>query len=400
MKIRQWHIYGLFAIGATLWLSGCNPVISEDVVGQQAVLSPTPLQFEDKTVKTVTNSSDAPDPSIPSNQLGQEYCKFTATTSVILSGSPEGIVGVEVKNGNMCSITLEGRDLFLHSIPVSANGQKLAYRKVKPDGTDDLIVQDLITGEQITYPVDGLLSSVFWLSDDQCILYSVLTGITTRINLHDFNVGADTTLLEADSLSLRSISADGNWFVYFIKQGEQSGLYIQSISDSTTLRLTNDSFELIDAVWSPDGKWIAITSSAEQSEPMTYATTDKMYLLDPFSGEERLLPLTKNAYGLRWSPDSSKIVYFVVSNEMPSSTQICVFDLLTQENRCISDGRNPTWDPTGQYFAFRQMVTGKGCFELVVYDLSQNTTIETDKQLVDFCSSVVPYAPLWIQIKP
>lgn len=381
-------------------LSGCSSGISKNTVEQQANLNSTPLPLVDKTAQDTTYFDNVSIPSTSPNQSGREFCEFTAPTSVILSGSPEGIVGIESKKGNACNITLEGRDLFLHGIPVSANGRKLVYRVVKPDGVDDMFVQDLITGEQIVYSVGGLLSSVFWLPDNRGILYSVVTGITTRINLHDFDVGVNSILVEADWLHLHSISADGNWFVYSIAQGEQSGLYIRSISDGTILRQIHDTFAPIDVVWSPDRKWIAITSSAEQPEPMTYATTDKMYLLNPYSGEVQSLSLDKNAYGLRWSPDSSKIAYFVVSTEIPSRTQICIFDLFTRKNRCIAEGRNPTWDPTGEYLAFRQMAQDKGCFELGMYDLSQNKPAKTSLQLDDFCSSVVPYAPLWIEIKP
>ena len=114
------------------------------------------------------------------------------------------------------------------------------------------------------------------------------------------------------------------------------------------VRLTDDEAEEIWAAWSPDGEWIAIGSSSLPAEPMTYWTIDRVYLLNPFSGEEQELNTTRSAYDGRWSPDSSQLIYRIIPGDTPGESFIptitCVLDIATGEEQCSEgEDNSPPW---------------------------------------------------------
>ena len=360
----------------------------------------TPVANE-KEEGNVTATADPVSISTTSMQTAHSNCVFSAPTDLLLfeeAGST--IIGALPESGKFCTLAEDATGLFLRSNPVSVDGHKLVYRRTTARGTDEIVIQNLLMGNQSVHQVNGYLESVFWLPDNQRFLYESFSETGSQVHLYDASAETETLVLERNFLDLYGISPDAKWFVYSAESEGQYDLYIRQIFSDETLRITDDPSTPLAAVWSRDGMWIAITAFSTQPEPMTYAMTDKVYLVNPFTEEEKALPLIKSVYGLRWAPDHSKLAYYVVPNPTPESMQVCIFDLFTQENRCLpGDGRVPAWDPSGRYLAFRSFDVDRSCFALVIYDTSRDVYTETSKLSSKFCGSIVPHPSIWIQIK-
>ena len=395
----------VFCAIITLLMVGCKTPAPANRNSGDPRLNPTTTisvavaKTDQTTITPIVAQSSTPTP-VP--QTFSTSCTLSSSTDVLLFGEADSvIIGVETESGEFCILAEEAGNLFLGSKPISADNRKLVYERTTERGTDEMIIQDLLTGSQITHSMNGYLGSVFGLPDNQHVLYRDWSTTTSQIHLYNIDTETATLWYEGDALNLHGVSPDGEWLVYSAENAGQHDLYAKQIFGDETLRLTNDPSKPLEAVWSPNGEWIAITTFSTQPEPMTYATIDEVYLLNPFTGEEKNLPLIESAYGLQWSPDGSRLAYYVVPSAVPESMQVCVFDLSTQENHCLpGDGQMPAWDPSGRYLAFRSFDTDKSCFKLNIYDLLRDTYVETPWEQDAFCRSTVPRASLWVHIEP
>ncbi|MHB2155518.1 S41 family peptidase [Calditrichota bacterium GD2] len=147
--------------------------------------------------------------------------------------------------------------------------------------------------------------------------------------------------------------------------------------EGPTRNLTNSSGSREkDAVWSPDGKWIAYFSDADGEY--------QLYVMDPF-GESTPQQLThfKKGYRhtIRWSPDSKKLAF------TDQTLTLYVFDLRKKklikvdkaefENVDVSLDLKPiydfNWSPDGRFIAYSKMDSTL-VNKIYIYDLQEGKT--------------------------
>ena len=237
--------------------------------------------------------------------------------------------------------------VMAYGSPVAPDGHAIACL---PGGhsSQDILVIDLLTGGQTTYHHGILLRSLFWLPDNHRILYSGNKDENFTAHLLDLEDGTDMVIMESEVIFVLDISPDGEWMLVKTRIDGPYDLVIEQIDGEESMRLTDDEAEEIWAAWSPDGEWIAIGSSSLPAEPMTYWTIDRVYLLNPFSGEEQELNTTRSAYDGRWSPDSSQLIYRIIPGDTPGESFIptitCVLDIATGEEQCSEgEDNSPPW---------------------------------------------------------
>ena len=163
-----------------------------------------------------------------------------------------------------------------------------------------------------------------------------------------------------------SFSPDGERMVFTWTGAklDNPDIYVQQIGSGSPLRLTTDSSNDYNPVWSPDGRWIAFLRS--QSE----VGKSELRLIPPLGGPERSLADIRVRSGtfvtppyLAWCPDGSCLVVtdspgegmpdalFVISLETGEKRQ------LTKPQPAATGDANPTVSPDGSWLVFRRMAT-------------------------------------------
>lgn len=115
-------------------------------------------------------------------------------------------------------------------------------------------------------------------------------------------------LFRCKRIASPSVSPDGKWVVYTVTVVDKaenkldSDLWISSLDGKVQRQLTNNPAKDRNAVWSPDGKWVAFES--------TRSGGSQIWLISPEGGEARQLTfLSTEASTVAWSPDSKKIAF-------------------------------------------------------------------------------------------
>jgi Tol biopolymer transport system component len=177
-----------------------------------------------------------------------------------------------------------------------------------------------------------------------------------------------------------SLSPDGN-FVAFAWTGSQQDnpdIYVQQVGYGSPIRLTADSSNDYNPIWSPDGHWIAFLRTESTSpwfDRSQYRLSmpvgkSELKLIRPLGGPERKLAEVwiREAYVippyLAWCPDSSCLVVtdslgegkpdalFVVSAETGEKRQLTL-----PPSSALGDS-NPALSPDGYSLVFRRNIGG------------------------------------------
>lgn len=141
-------------------------------------------------------------------------------------------------------------------------------------------------------------------------------------------------------------------------------------------------FDVLAAVWSPDGTALALTKAKYQG----------IYLMDVQTGD--LTTMTDEAsagYGLSWSPDGRYIAYKAVVDPEATEKVIKLVDVQTGEIRTLSqrshDVGTPTWFPDGRIgFTFEGdflIVDSRGEIQQTIPDIASNVApVSSDGQWI------------------
>jgi Tol biopolymer transport system component len=159
-----------------------------------------------------------------------------------------------------------------------------------------------------------------------------------------------------------AFSPDGKQIAFCSDRDGSSSVYIMSEDGSNQRLLTNQVTDCGNPtwsvpVWSPDGKWIGITSAEGGTNP-----NGKMDIFIVRSDASHMYNLTNNpAYdsGLSWSPDSKKIAF---ASDRDGNFEIYVVDIdgkgLTRLTNDASTDGQPVWSPNGKQLVFKSQRTG------------------------------------------
>ncbi len=107
------------------------------------------------------------------------------------------------------------------------------------------------------------------------------------------------------------VSPDGQWVAYTVsamharQDNTDSDIYMTSLRDGSTVRLTSSDKSERSPRWSPDGRYIAFLSSRDQKKT-------QVFLLDRRGGDGAVLTHFKaDVSSIAWSPDSRRLALIV-----------------------------------------------------------------------------------------
>jgi TolB protein len=126
----------------------------------------------------------------------------------------------------------------------------------------------------------------------------------------------------------------------------ESGLFVSNADGSGERAVTKGALDYNPA-WSPDGKWIAITSERDGSADLYRMRPDG-------TGIERLTDDPAYDDQAAWSPDGKQIVF--VTTRAGGTADLWILDVQTHRARPVTSGPGgdfrPSWSPDGKWIAF------------------------------------------------
>jgi Tol biopolymer transport system component len=157
-------------------------------------------------------------------------------------------------------------------------------------------------------------------------------------------VPAGEPKLLVENASAASSSPDGRTLVYSLVTARGTSIRVRG-EDGSEAEVAARGFW---PRWSPDGRWIAYTTSDPEGGDGT------IHVVRPDgSGHRELTDMHSQVYGLCWTPDSSQVIF---AGEQSGPTMLWAVDLETGEQRTVTRGpgvcTSPTMSPDGRRLVF------------------------------------------------
>lgn len=173
----------------------------------------------------------------------------------------------------------------------------------------------------------------------------------------------------ADQQMLPDWSPDGTTLVFTTRGGDSEPLYEYDLATDTARQLFDCDDPCLgddEPAYSPDGTHVAfIRASAPFVASAALAGAEVpsdcgLWIGNVSSGEVRQVttntdPACDREYGVRWSPDGSKLAYWRDPYEagQPTGTYVVVFDLESATETVLTDPADnlaePDWSPDGEW---------------------------------------------------
>jgi Tol biopolymer transport system component/DNA-binding winged helix-turn-helix (wHTH) protein len=260
-------------------------------------------------IAPVTPIIDAPDTDVLDEALPHPHRRSRLRSPLVLTA----LVLIVVAGG--FGLRELGRTSALGPLPFTASAIKPAFAKsdnllavVAPDpdtGIHSLFLLRPDGGEplQITRDVEVRGPSPEFAADDSHILFTTYhsdadSGMLPEVWMVPVPAGEPTLLVEKASAA--SSSPDGLGLVYAAVDASGTSVRVRH-PNGRDVEIAASGFW---PRWSPDGEWIAYTTSNPEGGNGT------MHVVRPDGSDHReLTHVPSQVYGLCWMPDSSRVIY-------------------------------------------------------------------------------------------
>jgi Tol biopolymer transport system component len=153
---------------------------------------------------------------------------------------------------------------------------------------------------------------------------------------------------------LPSFSPDGKQIAFVSDRARQTDIYLVNVDGSNLRRFTSHDADEWRPMWSPDGRQIAFLSGRDGGQS---DGSGEIYVRDVAGSpaERRLINATRRVNSFAWSPDSARIVYYMVAAR---KLEIGVAGRTGDDERNLSAvassgmDSEPSWSPDGKQIAF------------------------------------------------
>jgi Tol biopolymer transport system component/DNA-binding winged helix-turn-helix (wHTH) protein len=231
------------------------------------------------------------------------------------------------KTSNLLAVVAPDPDTHAHSLFL-----------LQPDGGTPL---------QMTREMEVRGPSPEFTYDDSHVIFTSYhsdpeLGMVPDVWLAPVPTGEPTLLLEGASAA--SSSPDGRAYVYAAVTSTGTSIRVRH-GDGRDLEVAGHGFW---PRWSPDGRWIAYTTSDPEGGDGT------IHVVRPDGTEDRELTGTRSqVYGLCWSPDSSRVIF---ASEQTGPMSLWSVDIENRSQQSITRGpggsASPTLAPDGRRLVF------------------------------------------------
>jgi tricorn protease len=257
--------------------------------------------------------------------------------------------------------TFSGEDLN----PVLSPDDKSVYYLSEEFGSMNVVKKDIAGGttKSITtlkdHPVRHLSCSdngtlcFSWNGE----LYTMKEGATPaklNIQINTDNRYTNNRILPIGEMSEMSVSPNGKEIV-FVSRGE---VFVASVAEGTTKRITNTPEQERGASFSPDGRSIVYASERNNSWNLYTSSIERKdetyFFLSTLIKEEPILVNPEETFQPSWSPDGKEIAF------LEERTALKVVNIATKavreilpanRNYSYSDGdQHYAWSPDGKWF--------------------------------------------------
>ena len=355
------------------------------------------LQFSDRFVVTPLDTADAATFRTNATGAGINYPLFSRLNIVAvvqITTVPTGLHVVlhDVAKANVTNVT----EMALPATALSRDWRMAVHRTSdeverwvtgKPGIAASRIaymrgpsirIVDSDGAFEITVPTEEFGSSPGWSPDGNSIVYSTF-GPGSRIYIMDLATGRSRSILGPTNNVLYltpSFSPDGQSIVYARSTGDQSDLYVVSLSRLDAPRRLTSERGLVSTnpIFSPDGRRIAYVSSA--------LGRPELYIVDADgTGADVLTNYDFDSKNYRSDPDWSPDGRFVVYQERTKDRfQIRTIRTTGSTPKWLtSEGENeqPSWAADGRHIVFTSTRTGTR--QLWVMDVESGTMRQLTK---------------------
>jgi len=251
------------------------------------------------------------------------------------------------------------------SLPaVSPDGRRIAFVSERDGGSSRVYVIGVDgRGERRLTRRDGEEHAPAWSRDGRSILFSFARGDSTVLAAVDLD-GSHERMLAVVPGKSPVLAPDGTRIAWAEGSWTRNRIVVSALDGSARVALTDTSVAWYNLAWSPDGRRLAATRSANHEV--------QVWVMDADGTGARAVAI--GAAGDRpqwpaWSRDGKRLAIQVGGNlredPQPGFSDLRVVDLasgrtrnLTVNRRAVLD-ETPSWLPDGKRLAFQSDRTGR-----------------------------------------
>lgn len=227
--------------------------------------------------------------------------------------------------------------------PVNPEITYLSYE----DGLPKVYLLDLRTyRKEVLGEFSGMTFSPRFAPDGNRVIFSLSSGDQADLWEMDLRTLRRTQLTNTPAIEASpSYSPDGQQIVFESDRSGDQQLYIMNRNGTGATRISFGQGRYASPVWSPDGRSIAFTRM--DGEEFTIG------VMDPNGTTERTLSRGFSVEGPSWSPNGRMLTYFKTSRQNADGTggsaQLYVVDIFSGQERLLptpTGASDPAWSST------------------------------------------------------